>query len=217
MSQSSDSFQTISKTPSTTLVVLVTSESSKSVRIAKESITTACQKPGLKLELVAFEKLDFGETVVVDKFYAADVVVVDMTTLVQQSSLFYHLGVRESFGKEKNVVMFSEIVDPDVSQSLSVRTLLLHYSIGNCKPTIDPCHSPFLVYTSNIHLTYFSLSSIYCLSPFLSCALEYQSLLHHILQQQVSCIQYSFKIVCIIFFMTAILQFFWLCVHALHD
>ncbi|XP_071818726.1 mitogen-activated protein kinase kinase kinase 5-like isoform X3 [Apostichopus japonicus] len=117
MLQPSDSVP--STRTASTLVVLVVNESSKSARVAKESITNACQKPGLKLELVAFEKLDFGETTVVDKFYAADVVVVDMTTSVQQRSLFYHLGVRESFGKEKNVVMFSEITDSDASQSLS--------------------------------------------------------------------------------------------------
>lgn len=102
-----------------TSVVMVIGEISKSVQVAKESIITACQKPSLKLEQVAFEKLDFGETTVVDKFYAADIVVVDMTISVQQRTLFYHLGVRESFGKDKNVVIYSEMADPEVSASLS--------------------------------------------------------------------------------------------------
>ena len=74
----------------------------------------------MTLENLSFQKLDFGETSVLDTFYNADVAVVDMTIGVQQSSLFYHMGVRQSMGMKHNVVLLYE-TDPEQSLSLKVR------------------------------------------------------------------------------------------------
>lgn len=73
-----------------------------------------------ELILLPFEKLDFGETESLDKFYNADVAIVDMSLQVQQSSLSYHVGVRESFGMPETVIIVHDI-NPEFTLSLKVR------------------------------------------------------------------------------------------------
>lgn len=50
----------------------------------------------------------------------ADIAVVDMSDVFRQPSLFYHLGVRESFDMANNVILYHDM-DPDTAQSLKVR------------------------------------------------------------------------------------------------
>lgn len=107
-----------------------------------------------ELENVQFEKLDFGETSVLDLFYNADVVIVDMSIPVQQSALFYHIGVRQSMEMKFNIVLHYD-VDPE--QSLALRV------------SISPppeCHPPLSIAspTSQVFVTP-SLKSVCHPSP----------------------------------------------------
>lgn len=53
--------------------------------------------------------------------FSADIAVVDMSDVFRQPSLFYHLGVRESFDMANNVILYHD-TDPDTAQSLKVHT-----------------------------------------------------------------------------------------------
>lgn len=71
------------------------------------------------LEVIQFQKLDFGETSVLDVFYNADVAIVDMSISMQQAPLFYHIGIRQSMGMGHNVVIHFD-QDPETTLSLRV-------------------------------------------------------------------------------------------------
>ncbi|KAM8819833.1 mitogen-activated protein kinase kinase kinase 15 [Eudromia elegans] len=84
---------------------------------ARQCLQRACEAEGAQLCTVSFGQLDFGETAVLDAFYDADVAVVDMSDISKQPSLFYHLGVRESFDMANNVILYYD-TDADTAQSL---------------------------------------------------------------------------------------------------
>ncbi|XP_027458732.1 mitogen-activated protein kinase kinase kinase 5 isoform X2 [Zalophus californianus] len=75
---------------------------------ALQSLREACETVGATLETLHFGKLDFGETTVLDRFYNADIAVVEMSDAFRQPSLFYHLGVRESFSMANNIILYCD-------------------------------------------------------------------------------------------------------------
>ncbi|XP_016847884.2 mitogen-activated protein kinase kinase kinase 15 isoform X1 [Anolis carolinensis] len=84
---------------------------------ALQCLVRACEAEAAQLHTVHFGELDFGETAVLDAFYDADVAFVDMSDFSRQPSLFYHLGVRESFDMANNVILYHD-TDVDTAQSL---------------------------------------------------------------------------------------------------
>ncbi|XP_052756028.1 mitogen-activated protein kinase kinase kinase 15 isoform X1 [Galleria mellonella] len=86
---------------------------------ALEEVRMASELVNANLHYITYEKLDFGETTVLDTFYNADVAIVDLSVQVQQITLLYHLGVRESFDMKHNVLLFNDI-DPDSTLRLKI-------------------------------------------------------------------------------------------------
>ncbi|XP_041595979.1 mitogen-activated protein kinase kinase kinase 15 isoform X2 [Vulpes lagopus] len=88
---------------------------------ARQCLLRACEAEGAQFTSVPFGQLDFGETAVLDAFYDADVAVVDMSEISRQPSLFYHLGVRESFDMANNVILYH---DTDADTALSLKDMV---------------------------------------------------------------------------------------------
>ncbi|XP_053144726.1 mitogen-activated protein kinase kinase kinase 5 isoform X2 [Hemicordylus capensis] len=84
---------------------------------ALQSLREACEIVDADLQTLHFGKLDFGETAVLDRFYNADIAVVEMSDAFRQPSLFYHLGVRESFSMANNIILYCD-TNADSLQSL---------------------------------------------------------------------------------------------------
>ncbi|RUS87143.1 hypothetical protein EGW08_005075, partial [Elysia chlorotica] len=106
----------------------------KALKELQETATAA----GSELETVPFQKLDFGETAVLDVFYNAELAVVDMSLPLQQAPLFYHIGIRQSMGMKHNIVTVFDH-DPEMAMSLKMSCqsgiLFLPYQIdatGQC-------------------------------------------------------------------------------------
>ncbi|XP_045769026.1 mitogen-activated protein kinase kinase kinase 15 isoform X2 [Maniola jurtina] len=114
---------------------------------ALEEVRLASELVNANVHHIHYEKLDFGETSVLDTFYNADVALVDLSVQVQQSSLLYHLGVRESFDMKENVLLYND-VDPDATLRLKISLpnfLFVSYKLtdaGTCVTT-NPAAAKF--------------------------------------------------------------------------
>ncbi|KAM9703847.1 mitogen-activated protein kinase kinase kinase 5 [Menidia menidia] len=115
--------------------------------MALQCLRDACEAVGSKLDTVNFGKLDFGETTVLDRFYNADIAVVEMTDAFRQPSLFYHLGVRESFSMANNIILYCD-TNSDSLQSLQ--------EIICQKNTTCPANYTFIPYMVTPH------NKVYC-------------------------------------------------------
>nr|XP_050027260.2 mitogen-activated protein kinase kinase kinase 15-like isoform X3 [Dermacentor andersoni] len=99
-------------------------------KAAYEEIRKASNCVGATLHELPFKKLDFGETKVLDLFYNADVAIVDVSIQDQRNPLFYHLGVRESFGMKQNMILYN---DHTPGEAYSIKIACASYPLTTYK------------------------------------------------------------------------------------
>ncbi|NXP73690.1 M3K6 kinase, partial [Ramphastos sulfuratus] len=111
---------------------------------ALRSLRHACQHLRAQLHPLPFSTLALGHTGTLHLFYNADVAMVELSDSVCQPSLFYHLGVRESFNMSHNILLCCQ-ADLTPLQALQRLTLPLLPQ--------DPCSSytfiPYVVTPEN--------------------------------------------------------------------
>jgi MAP3K TRAFs-binding domain len=109
----SSSGVSVNKGPSKEVCLLIdlneTQEHYQHRKMAYEEVKMACQSVASNLQLLQFGKLDFGDANTSDAFNNADVAIVDLSLVHQQSALSYYLGVRESFEMKNNVVLYNDL------------------------------------------------------------------------------------------------------------
>lgn len=82
-----------------------------------------------------------------ETMYNADVALIDLSVDVQKNSLFYHLGVRESFGMKQNILTFNDFdIEITMPLKLSCTTYpFVTYRVlecGSCVVTMPNLISP---------------------------------------------------------------------------
>ncbi|XP_074540112.1 mitogen-activated protein kinase kinase kinase 5 [Halichoeres trimaculatus] len=85
-------------------------EENLSLKCLKE----ACADAHAVFKTIPFDRISLGTTDILDSFYNADVAVVEMSDSFCQPSLFYHLGVRESFSMTNNIILYCYKKDSDL-------------------------------------------------------------------------------------------------------
>lgn len=87
-----------------------------------ECVRSLCQEIEANFVLVQYWDLNSGVSSALDSFYDADAAIVDITIEDQRNSLYYHLGVRESFSMKQNILIVSSVLDSDSDATLSTHS-----------------------------------------------------------------------------------------------
>uniref|UniRef100_A0A8C8R6H4 mitogen-activated protein kinase kinase kinase n=1 Tax=Pelusios castaneus TaxID=367368 RepID=A0A8C8R6H4_9SAUR len=100
--------------PLSVVSVLNEGSAADSESLPLRCLREACRDVRAELQTVSFDTLALGDTGTLDCFYNADVAVVEVSNSLCQPSLFYHLGVRESFHMSNNILLCCHTDLPDL-------------------------------------------------------------------------------------------------------
>uniref|UniRef100_A0A8C7M4P0 mitogen-activated protein kinase kinase kinase n=1 Tax=Oncorhynchus kisutch TaxID=8019 RepID=A0A8C7M4P0_ONCKI len=106
-----------SRTRAVAVAYIVTEDASlpqTEENLSLKSVKEACAETHAVFKTIPFERISLGTTDILDIFYNADVAVVEMSDTYCQQSLFYHLGVRESFSMTNNIILYCHKQDSDL-------------------------------------------------------------------------------------------------------
>lgn len=119
-------------------------------KAALEEVKAACQMINATLSHLQFEKIDYGDSSVLSKFYTADVAIVDLSFPEQRTTLFYHLGVRESFELTQKILIMTDLdADSTMKFKLSCNDPITSYTLTQ-NDTV--CHTTGDAQQSTLHV-----------------------------------------------------------------
>ncbi|KAL0984746.1 hypothetical protein UPYG_G00146320 [Umbra pygmaea] len=98
-----------SRTRAVNVAYIVTEDASRpqtEENLSLKCLNEACADAQAVFKTIPFDRISLGTTDILDIFYNADVAVVEMSDTFCQQSLFYHLGVRESFNMTNNIILY---------------------------------------------------------------------------------------------------------------
>uniref|UniRef100_A0A914I5K0 Protein kinase domain-containing protein n=1 Tax=Globodera rostochiensis TaxID=31243 RepID=A0A914I5K0_GLORO len=108
-------------------VLVIDKKVQKCLRVremACQEIEAMAAMLNVNLQLIDFDRLDFGESSTLDNFYNADIALIDFSITQQQPSLCYHVGVRESMGQTYNIIiMYSPDLPDDQKTEMQIEAL----------------------------------------------------------------------------------------------
>ena len=131
---------TLQRTPKRKQVIVAVFPDTKEGTKAFDGLKKAAEELKYKIERIPFERLDFGETDALDRFYSCSIAIADVTDRAYQAKLFYHLGLRESFDMRQNIVTYLDeqqsyragrrgsSIDSNTHASFNVSVFISHYS-----------------------------------------------------------------------------------------
>uniref|UniRef100_A0A8K9UCZ5 mitogen-activated protein kinase kinase kinase n=1 Tax=Oncorhynchus mykiss TaxID=8022 RepID=A0A8K9UCZ5_ONCMY len=113
-----------SRTRAVAVAYIVTEDASlpqTEENLSLKSVKEACAETHAVFKTIPFERISLGTTDILDIFYNADVAVVEMSDTYCQQSLFYHLGVRESFSMTNNIILYCHKQDMFITSFMLIK------------------------------------------------------------------------------------------------
>uniref|UniRef100_A0A6Q2XYQ4 mitogen-activated protein kinase kinase kinase n=1 Tax=Esox lucius TaxID=8010 RepID=A0A6Q2XYQ4_ESOLU len=122
-----------SRTRAVDVAYIVTEDASRQQteeNLSLKCLKEACADAHAVFKTIPFDRISLGTTDILDSFYNADVAVVEMSDTFCQQSLFYHLGVRESFSMTNNIILYRYNQESDL-QALKSRWNIISSGMDN--------------------------------------------------------------------------------------
>lgn len=114
-----------------------------------ECVQGVCQDMAANLVLVSYKDLDSNVASALDALYDADAAVIEISLEDQRNTIYYHIGVRESFSMKQNILVIASLCDGVVCceyrQDADYPNQLTHESASHIKSTLP--NYPLFVYS----------------------------------------------------------------------
>ncbi|XP_077193857.1 mitogen-activated protein kinase kinase kinase 6 isoform X2 [Paroedura picta] len=123
----------------------------------------ACREiPAAELAALPFGTVALGDVGALDSFYNADVVVVEMSNRLCQPSLFYHLGVRESFSMTNNILLccYTELPELQALRDCNCSYTFIPYAVTT-QNKVFCCDASIMTCLSELYQPSFNMEAFF--------------------------------------------------------